>query len=89
MNNLVCTVRIMFHVSRLNQSHMRRRRFWPLSAELILRTACELSLYIFIHCQGMNFALKVRGMIISSNLLLEIEVKGVLLVPRPHTGSKQ
>ena len=62
MNNLVCTVKIMLDVSRLNQCHMRRKTFLAaLSAQLILR---ELILYdagiIFIHCQGINFISKVR-----------------------------
>ena len=43
-----------------------QRRFLALSAQLILRTACELILYdaqiIFIHCQGINLVSKVRGM---------------------------
>ena len=73
----------MFHVPRLNRCHV----------QLILRTACELILYgtriIFIHCQGINFVSKARGMTISSNLLLENEDIGVLLVPRPPAGSKQ
>ena len=75
------------YVSSLAQSHMRRRRFF------ILHTVCELISYdariIFIHCQGINFVSKARGMTISSNLLLENEVKGVLLVPRPPAGLKQ
>ena len=82
----------MFHASRLNQSHVRRRRFQLLSAQLILRTVCELISYdariIFIHCQGINFVSKAREMTISSNLLLENEVKGALLVPRSPAGSQ-
>ena len=33
--------------------------------------------------------MEVKGMTISSKLLLENEIMGVLLVPQPHTGSKQ
>ena len=76
----------MFHVPGIYQSHIRGRHFKPLSGQLILCTACELILsesrIIFIHCQGINFVSKARGMTISSNLLLGNEVKGVLQVPR-------
>ena len=42
MNNLVCTVRITFHVSRLNQSHMRQKTF--LAALNAINFAYSLSL---------------------------------------------
>ena len=54
----------MFHASRLNQSRLREGRFLLLSAQLILRTVCELISYdtqiIFIHCQGINFVSKAK-----------------------------
>ena len=60
---------------------------------LVLFTACELILYdagiIFIYCEGINFVSKVRGMAIPSKLLFQNKFMGVLLVPRPHAGSKQ
>ena len=83
----------MFHVSRLNQSHMQRKTFPDAFSTINLRTACEFILYdariIFIHCQGIHFLSKVRGMTISSNLLLDNEDYEYSPGTPPHAGSKQ
>ena len=66
------------------------RHFYPLSAQLISCTARELILsdarITFIHCQGINSVSKARGMTMSSKLLLENEVNGVLQIQQYNTA---